>query len=391
MPNIIDASGIQIQTLAEIISDIINGTATVPGLVQIYGSDINTDSNTPDGQLVNIFALSKLDILNFLVEDYNSKDPDQAVGVALDGIAQLCGLARKGGTYTTTPVTVSVSTNLTLDGLDTSTPFTVADANGNQFNLITTTALTTGDNILEFQAANIGAVQVLQNTLTIPVTIIGGVTAVNNPSLPTTVGVNQETDSQFRIRRQKSVSAPAQGYLASLYGGLNNLTGVNNAAVYENITNVTDGDGIPAHGIWVVMNGGSDSDIANAIYNYRNAGVPMKGGTSVTITQVDGSPFVVQFDRSSEQNLYLQFHLDTINGGSFSADAVKAYLAANWVFGIYQEADITTMAELIRQSNPDVVVSSAGCSNDNITFDNIVTPTTKDKQFVLTVNHITIS
>lgn len=391
MPNTIDASGIQIQTLSEIIFDIINGTADVPGLKQIYGPDINTDSNTPDGQLVNIFALSKQDILNFIVQDYTSKDPDQAVGIALDSVSQLCGLARKGGTYTQTPVTVNVTGSFNLNGLDTTTPFTVSDSSGNLFYLITTSAVTSGDNILEFRAAKIGAVQVLQNTLTIPVSIIAGVNSVNNPSLPDVQGVNQETDSQFRIRRQKSVSSPSQGYLQSLYGGLNNIVNLNTANVYENITNVTDGDGIPAHSIWVVVNGGSDDDVAEAIYNYRNAGCGMKGSIDVNITQVDASIFVVSFDRAVPQNLYLQFHLDTINGGVIDNDAIKDYLAANWTFGIYQEADITTMAEFIRQANPNVVVSAAGVSNDGSSFDILEYPTTKDRQFVLTVNHIDIT
>lgn len=388
--NVIDQNGIQIQTLTDIIYDIINGTATVPGLKQIYGSDINTDSNTPDGQLINIFALSKLDIEEFIVQDYNSKDPDLAVGVALDGIAQLCGLVRKGGTYTETPVTVVASGSVTLNGLDTDSPFTISDGAGNLFNLIATTVLIAGSNVLEFRAAQIGAVQVAQNTLTVPVSIIAGVVSVNNPDPADVVGVNQETDSQFRIRRQKSVSAPSQGYLQSLYGGLNNIINLNNAAVYENNTNVTDGDGIPGHSIWVVVNGGSDADVAEAIYNYRNAGAGMKGSVNVTITQVDGSSFVVSFDRAVVQNLYVKYHLDSINSGSIDQTAIKNYLVANYIFSIYQEADITTLAELIRQANPNVVVSQAVVSNDNIAFDIIAYPTTKDKYFLLTANHITI-
>lgn len=391
MPNIIDANGIQIQTLAEIINDIINGTTNVPGLVQIYGSDINTDSNSPDGQLVNIFALSKQDILNFIVEDYNSKNPDTAVGVALDAVAQLCGLVRKGGTYTQTPVTVVASGSVNLLGLDTSTPYTISDNAGNLFYLITSASLTAGSNILEFQAAKIGAVQVVINTITTPVSIIPGITSVNNPSPPDVLGVNQETDSQFRIRRQKSVSAPSQGYLQSLYGGLNNIVNLNTANVYENNTNTTDGDGIPGHSIWVVVNGGSDSDVAEAVYNYRNAGCGMKGSVNVNITQVDSSVFVIQFDRSISENLYLEFHLDTINGGVIDNTAIKNFLVANWTFGIYQEADITTMAEFIRQANPNVVVSAAGVSNDGISFDILEYPTTKQRQFILTANHINIT
>ena len=93
--NLISGSGIQIQTYPDILNGIIYGTVEVPGLTQIYGADINTASNTPDGNLINIFALSKEDVLQLCVSIYDSFDPDQAVGIALDSIAQLCGIARK--------------------------------------------------------------------------------------------------------------------------------------------------------------------------------------------------------------------------------------------------------------------------------------------------------
>lgn len=390
--NRIDESGIHIQTYDQVVAEIVDGTPDVPGLRQIYGADINVDQNSPDGQLVGIFALSKIDVLDLIVQDYDSKDPDQAVGVALDAVSQLCGISRKGGSYTETDVVVTTDRDINLTGLDdpSAVPFTVADSTGNKFNLIDSASLTTGENVLAFRAAELGQVQVLANTLTVPVTIILGVVSVNNPDGPYQDGANQETDAQFRIRRQKSVSAPAQGYLQALYGGLNDITGLVGAAVYENVTGSEDGDGIPGHSIWVVVDGGEDQAVAEAIYKYRNAGCGMKGDEDVVIVQVDGSDFHVFFDRATEENLYVQFHLDTI-GGSYDADAIKQFLVDNYVFGINQYADITTLATLIRASNPNVVVSDAGVSNDDSSFPAVVYPTTKDKKFVLLAENIEIT
>lgn len=388
--NVIDVGGIQIQSLADILNDIINGVPGIPGLKEIYGPDINVDSNTPDGQMINIFALSKLDILDFCVAIYDSFDPDQAVGVALDAISQLCGITRQGGTYTQTNITVTVDRNLNLDGQDTDTPYTVADSNGNQFQLMISAALTTGANVLLFQAVNIGAVLVLPNTITVPVSIIAGVTGTNNPDDPTQVGVNQETDADFRLRREKSVSAPSQGYLQSLYGGLNNIDGVTSAAVYENVTGSADGDGIPGHSIWVVVEGGLNTDIADAIYNYRNAGCGMKGGTTVTITQIDGSTIDIKFDYALTESLYIRFKVDVIGGGSYDAAAIKNGLVSDLDFGINTPADISTVAATVKAINPLVVISDCEVSNDNITWVNIVFPSTKQKIFTLTTGHITI-
>ena len=80
--NRVDATGIVIEILADIVNGIINGTivndVTVKGLKEIYGTDINTDPNTPDGNMVNIPALAKSDILQLCVGIYDSFDPDQA-------------------------------------------------------------------------------------------------------------------------------------------------------------------------------------------------------------------------------------------------------------------------------------------------------------------------
>lgn len=391
MPNQITAAGIEIETYAQIVSNIVNGTSSTPGLIQIYGSDINVASNSPDGQMVNIYALSKQDMLNLCVSIYDSMDPDQAVGTALDRIAQIAGIARKPGTYTEVVVNVIVSTNLNLNGLDTSTPYTIQDANGNLFNLIVSASLTTGTNSLNFRSSAIGFIQVLANTLTTPVTIVGGVSSVNNPSTPYQVGANQETDANFRLRRQASTAFPAQGPLKALYAGLNSLTGVAQAVVYENTTNAVDADGIPAHGIWVVTDGGTAAQIGNTIYVYRNLGVPMKGSQTYVVTQIDGPTITMKYDNVVDENLYLEATLVSLTGSAIDRTAIKAALVANYLFGINQPADVSTLNQQIRAINPDVVCSGLGVSNDGASWVNLLSPISKQNKFVLAVGRITLS
>lgn len=390
MSNSIDSNGISIETFAEIVSNIVNGGASTPGLIQIYGTDINVSSNSPDGQMVNIYALSKQDILNLLVAIYDSFDPDQAVGVALDSIAQIAGLTRIQGVYTEVDIAVVVATNLNLNGQDTSTPYTIQDATGNQFQLITSASLITGSNTLSFRAVNIGFIQVLANTLTVPVTIVANVTSINNPSTPTQVGSNQETDANFRIRRQASTAFPAQGSLQSLYGGLASIEGIGDVAVYENTTNAVDADAIPAHGIWVVCEGGTAAEIGDAIYTYRNLGCPMAGAVSVVITQVDGSFITMKYDIAVDQNLYVQFHLASIDGSAIDNAAIKAGLVANYLLGIYEPADISTLDAQIRAIDPNVVVSSLGVSNMAAYYTTIKYPASKKNKFVLATARIDI-
>ena len=389
MPNQINAQGITIQTIEEILDELINGTASVPGLKAIYGEDINLDSNSPDGQLANIFALSKQDILNFIVQDYVSKDPDQAIGVALDGVAQLCGITRKGGTYTTTEIVITASQSLNLNGQDTTIPYTVADSNGNQFQLIASASLTIGDNTLLFQSVNIGAVLISPNTITVPVSIVAGVTAINNPNAPTQVGLDQESDALFRIRRQKSVAKPAQGFLQGLYPALLDLSGVNSAAVFENYTSVTDGYGQPPHSIWVVTDGGDPDAIASLIYLYRNAGCGMYGSQSIPVLQIDGTLFNAAFDFAGTENLQIRCHVDSINGGVVDQNAISQAIIEGLNFGINDPADVTEISNVVSASNPNLVVSQIAVSADGIAWSNVVFPISRKDKFSLLTSNIT--
>jgi hypothetical protein len=386
MPNQIDSSGIQVKTYTEVV-------AALTGAFQlIYGADINLDQNTPDGQLINLLALMITDQGDLIVQDYDSKDPDQAVGVALDGVSQLCGITRKGGTYTLTNIVVTTDRSLNLNGMDTATPFTVSDATGNLFQLIASASLTTGENTLAFQAVSVGNIQVTTNTINIASTVVLGVVSVNNPTAPTSTGVDQETDSVMRLRRQASVSLPSQANLQGLIGGLNTVDGLLEAIVYEN-TEDTESylDHIPAHGIWVIVNGGTDADVAAMIYRYRPLGCPMKGTTDVDITQVDSSTFTVSFDRAEAQDLYVEFTATSKSGGTIDSTSLKNALAAAWSFLIYEAADITTLNSLVHTINPDLIVTSAGVSITEGSYASSVLPTDKFNYFTLSSANISVT
>jgi uncharacterized phage protein gp47/JayE len=394
MQNLIDGNGIQIQTYNDIINGIVNGTPDVPGLVTIYGTDINVASNTPDGNFINIFALSKEDILQLCVSIYDSFDPDQAVGVALDSLSQLCGIARKGGSYTQTLITMVVTQSVNLVGLDstTATPFTISDATGNQFNLITSASLTAGTyGTLAFQSTNIGYIQVIPNTITNIITVTPGVSSVNNPSAPTLIGTDQETDSSFRIRRQSSVALPAQGLTYGLYAGLLQIPGLSQAVVYNNSTGSTDAKGVPAHSIWVITDGGTPANIASTIYKYLSMGCGMAGTTTVAVTPVYGTSINISFSTAVYQSFYASMHITSKSGLSVNSTAIQNYLSSNYILGIYQPADISTLSYLLHQYSSDLVMSAAGVSLTNGSYGTSVYPSDYVHKLVLPVANIILT
>ncbi len=392
--NQITISGIQIQTYIEITNQIINGDTQVAGLKSIYGSDINVDSNTPDGQMVNIFALSKQDVLDLCVAIYDSFDPDQAIGVALDSLSQLCGITRQGGSYTKTEVVVTTNRTLNLVGLDnpTGTPFTIADSNGNLFYLLNSASLSSGVNTLNFQSASIGFFQLLPNTLTVIVTTTAGVVSVNNPSEPYAIGQNQETDAQLRLRRQQSVAVPSQGFLQGLFGGLNTIIGLEQCVIYENNSSVTNAYSVPAHSIWVIVNGGDSDEVANMIYAYRNAGCGMYGSITVNVSQIDSTTFPIAFSRAVDQPLSITMNISSLSGGTIDTSVLKTALSQQYILGIYEEADVTSIAVVVRNINPDIVINSSGVSvSDGGSYTPTILPTNRYNIFVSTAPHIFVT
>ena len=76
MPNSLTPAGLTTASQQELLAN------KTQSLQKIYGSDIDLNSNTPDGQAVNIEIQSILDVQNLLVQIYNSFDPDNAIIVA---------------------------------------------------------------------------------------------------------------------------------------------------------------------------------------------------------------------------------------------------------------------------------------------------------------------
>lgn len=361
MPNVINSAGLTTATQAELLA-----TMTT-AFQQIYGTDINLASDSPDGQIINIFIQAVLDVQDLIAQVNASFDPNQAVGVLLDQRCAINGIQRQAGTFTITPITIVTSQSVNLYGLDQTAQqvYTIADAAGNQWMLQTTQlGVTAGSHVYNFQAALPGAVTTTPNTITVQQTIVLGVTSVNNPTTYTTLGVNEESDAALRLRRSISVSLASQGYLQGLLAALENIPGMTAAFVYENTTNATDANGVPGHSIWVITSGSAAaSAIAQAIYTKRNAGAGMKGSQSYTISQVNGIPFTVLWDDVVSQNIFVAFTATSLNGvNPPNIQAIRPGLVTSFVPGVAAEINVNALATQVQILDPNTLVTGAGFS-----------------------------
>lgn len=390
MPNSIGPTGLTTMTQAELVTYYTNQFRS------IFGNEINLDSSSPDGQIMMIFIQSVLDLEDLMTQIYNMMDPDNAVGVILDQRVAINGIQRQAGTFTVTNVTLVLSQALTLFGLDQNTNpvYTVQDNAGNQWQLQTTTVYaSSGTYVATFQSAIPGAILTVPNTITVPVSIVLGVTSINNPTTYSTLGLNEESDAALKVRRQQSVALSSQGYLSGLLAALMNINGMSSVFVYENDTGTTDADGIPSHSIWVITSGtASSSDIANAIYTKRNAGCGMKGSQVFTIVQADGTNFVIKWDTVTSEAVFIKFtatSLDGINPPNIAL--IRSQLVTLLAPGVSAQVNINELSTLVQDIDPNTLVTSAGFSTTSGgSYTNTLLPSTKDKQFAVTSPNIII-
>lgn len=392
-PNVstISASGLAIESKTNIIAWLVSQFQA------IYGNDINVNSNSPDGQLINIFAQADIDLLELLLNAYNNFTVNTSYGARLDQLVALNGIARLQGTYTQAMVLVSVSQALTLPGMDQTTipSFTVKDDAGNQFQLVTSHVFSVaGSATLTFQSVTIGLITTIANTITNIVTSTLGVTSVNNPSTASdVVGVNEETDAQLKIRHGQSFALAAIGMSDSLEAALRNIPDVIDAYVVENDTGATVNT-IPANSIWTIVRGGTPLEIATAIYAKKSPGCGMNGSVTQAISRPNGQNFTAKWDVPISQPLYIAFSVIWNGPQLLSGSQIEANLANILVYKLGQNPSIGDVLVAMQSIAPTAIVtinSSQGVSSDNSSWHSVINPNDAQHYFAVSAANITVS
>lgn len=399
MPDLLNENGLQVKTSNEIQEEF------ETEYKRIYGQNINLDSNTADGQLIGILTQANTDLRELMVDVYNSFNPDMVRGTVQDVRYEINNLVRKGGTFTIVPLTLTVKSTVTLNGLDadyndvTATAYGASDNNGNQYFLIDSVTLEAGIHTLPFRAQNIGLVQPIVGTITNQIYTLTEITSIINNTAPTSLGVPQETDEEFALRRERSTENRSQNNNDAMRGQLLELEGVTDAYVYnhdyENYPNSIDANGIPLHYIWVIVEGGANTDIATVIYA-NSGGAGMKGSISVETVTTSGQTFVSKFDRVTALPLYIKFDIqETVENTIFDMDGIKEYIADNLIYSIDEFAETSKPTDIARQA----IIANGGngvpvnlrISLDGTNWKDYIPSQGKNDKFTVDTSKITIT
>ncbi|MDU5837773.1 MAG: baseplate J/gp47 family protein [Pantoea sp.] len=276
--------------------------------LQIYGTDAYLEPDSKDGQMVALVALAVHDANNTAIQVYNSFSPSSGMTDALTRNVKINGIARKAATNSTVDVTLTGTAGTMI------TNGSVKDANGVIWNLPASVTIdVSGSVTVTATCANSGAVAAVAGSITKINTPTRGWTAVSNASAAT-VGSAAETDAQLRVRQNQSVAIPALTPFDAVDGAIANVAGVTRHKLYENDTGAVNSDGIPAHSIAAIVDGGDVTDIAQTIRGKKGQGVATFGSTTVTVPDKYDNPHAISFSRSTDVPIYVAITLKVFTG-----------------------------------------------------------------------------
>lgn len=334
----IDEAGLHISSYNDIRDSL------VEEMRAIYGSDIYLDNDSQDYQMISAFALMAYDVQQALLLAYNNISPATATGTGLDRVVALNGIRRAKASYSTCLVKLTGAADTTISN------GVVQDSRGIQWRLPeqviigddgTTTVLTT--------CTTLGRITAATGDINTIVTPTRGWTAVVNEA-PAVAGVNQETDSTLRSKQKISTANPSNTVFEGTIGAVANVDGVVRYAAYENDTDAIK-DGLPPHSITMVVDGGTNEDVAQAIYLHKTPGCYTNGDIEVNVT---GSltDIPIRFYRPHYVDTAVKVSIKPLTGYT---DATASQIKAN----IYDYINSLAIGETLYTPNLNAPILSA--------------------------------
>lgn len=274
----------------------------------IYGQDINLDADTSDGQMVAILAKAYTDTCAQIVASYAGYAPSTASGVQLSSVVKVNGIARYVPTQSTADVQIVGQAGTVISG------GIVEDVNGYRWNLPDSVIIpVNGEITVTATCQEEGSIPAEPNTITQIITPTLGWQSVTNPDAATE-GNPVETDAQLRQRQSQSVALPSRSVTEGIIAGIEALNGVVAINWDDNDTDETDSNGVPAHSISVVVDGGDAQEIAQTILLKKGPGCGTYGDTTIAVVDSYGRTNNISFSRPDVVQVKVQVTIQPLSG-----------------------------------------------------------------------------
>ena len=299
--------------------------------------DLNTDPETPAGQLIDSQTAAVTEKDTELLYLCSQFDPAKNEGIFQDAIAKIYFLSRKAATPSTATITVRGLSG-TVIPVNAQVMSSADDTIWQNVAAFTIGADGTGSGV--FRCTSEGLISAAAGTLTRIMTVVAGWDTATNEHAAV-VGTLEENRGQFELRRYASVALNSRGTAASVYARIMQLDDVIGCVVRENKTNqpkVIDGVTLSPHSVYVCVLGGNDGAIATAMYRTVSAGCDTNGTTDYLVEDdTTGIKEMIHFQRPTDADITIRLKFPDAAG--FSADDLAAIRQA--VFNNFYGEDPT--------------------------------------------------
>lgn len=329
-----------------------------------FGNSIDLGDRSIFGQLVGIIA-ERMAQLWELAEAVNaSQDADKATGTALDALSTLTGTFRPAASYsavtltlTGTPTTVvplgskastlstgkafATDSNATITAASAwagTTVYTVGARATNASRMYqcttagtsagaggpttTATSITDGSVVWTYlgegtgvidvsaTATETGAIEAFARDITVITTAVGGWSSVIN-LLDADTGRDVASDLELRLLREAELGGLGSTTVDALRAKLLQVADVETVTIFQNVSDVTDVDGMPPHSVEALVRGPAvptaafDQSIFNLLLANVAAGIPTYGSVIGSAADSEGTSHVVKFSRPTEIPIYV--------------------------------------------------------------------------------------
>lgn len=351
----LDSTGLRIPDIDNVIDDINEA------MWATFSTTLDLSPVTPLGEFIQIFAERYVVICELIQAVYSSQDPDAATGDALDALAKLTGTLRAAPTESTVNLTLTgTPTTVVAEGSraanDAGTEFatdvdaTIASVsawaaltaytlgqirtNSSRVYIVitagtsaasggpttTSTDITDGTVHWKYLGEGTGTVDVtatatatgplsaVAGTVTTIVTPVAGWSSVVN-QLDADLGTDLETDEHLRARREDEIANAGVSPLDAIRAALLEIDDITSVTVFQNVTDATNGDGMPPHSVEALVVGGADQDIFDKLHESVAAGIQTHGTETGSVVDSTGTTQTYKFSRPDEIEIYIDIIL----------------------------------------------------------------------------------
>lgn len=369
------------------VADVLSGRKA--DISSSFGGGLSPELSTPQGQMAVSDTAIIAQVYDKQLVLFNQINPDFASGRFQDAIGRVYFMDRisAAGTVVTAtcfgiPDTVIPSGSTAIDRAgyiyQTSSNYTIPASKSIdvQFTCLTTGPIQCG----------VGDLDRIYRPLS-------GWDSVYNAN-PGVIGSDVESRIAFETRRQNSVARNSRNQDASTLAAVLAVSGVLDAYVWSNRKDTTEPKGttsfpVAPHSVYIGVYGGSDQDVAEAIFSTKNPGANLNGNTTVVVEDKENysAPYPqydMQWEKVSPLRIYFKVEIDNDidNLPSDVTDQIKSVVAL--VFnGTYEgstKARIgsrisggTYYAPIIAISPNYMSINSISLSRDGVSFVNSIT------------------